>query len=301
MYVAWGTTYIGIALTIASMPDLLAMGMRFTTAAFLQTVVVGLSSGFGQFRIPKRQVRNALFLGTIMTAVGIGTVSTSEHVVPVGVAALMIASMPLWTVVLRLFDKDRPHTRTLVGVAVGFIGLLIIMQPGKTVPRAGGEHLNLFLWMCVLLIGNLLWSFGSFITPRLELPSRPLVLTSYEMFAAGIVLMGIGLVGGQRFSDVFDATLKSWLGWSYLVLVGSVVGYTTYNWLLTHAPISLVSTYTYVNPVVATALGWLIFHEPVTSNIWIGGSLVLFSVALIALSERVRSSLTQEITKAESL
>lgn len=286
MYVAWGTTYIGIALTIESMPDLLAMGLRFATASLLIFTFVGVTSGFAQFRISRRQFRNTAFLGTIMNAVGIGTVSASEHVVPVGVTSLMIASMPIWTVLLRTLDRDRPRSRTLWGVALGFVGLLIIMQPGATISRDGASNGTLLLWLCILLIGNLLWSIGSFITPRLDLPPRLPVLTTYQLLSAATALVTVGLLTGQRMDSFSQASHRSWFGWWYLVVVGTLVGYSVYVWLLSNAPISLVSTYSYVNPVVAIALAWVIYGEPVTLNMWTGGGLVIVAVATIAWSER---------------
>ncbi|CAB4341114.1 MAG: EamA family transporter [Actinobacteria bacterium] len=290
MYIAWGTTYVGIAFAIETMPDLLAMGMRFLLAFLLLLLVVGLTSGFAQFRISLRQWVNSFVLGIMMLAVGLGVVSSAEHVVPIGVAALIVGSMPIWTGILRMVDNDRPSRKTLIGVLTGFVGLAIILQPGETVPRAGAEALNVTLWMGILVIGNILWSLGSFMTPRLDTPKRPLVLTTFEMFSAGIVLVCVGLAKGQSFSDFFEASPRSWAGWMYLVIVGSVVGYTTYNWLLANAPISLVSTYSYVNPIVAIALGFVIFHEPVTRNVWLGGFVVVVSVALVITAEQRKST-----------
>ncbi len=289
MYIAWGTTYVGIALAIESMPDLLAMGMRFIAAASIQFLLVGLRSGFSQFALTTTQLRNTTLLGTMMLAVGLGTMSAAEHVVPLSAASLIVASMPIWTGLFRMLDGDRPSRFSVIGIAAGFLGILIILAPGQTVARAGGNPANITLWMFIILLGNLSWSIGSFITTRLDTPKNPLVLTTYEMAAAGVVLTLCGLGKGQSFADFFDATHRSWAGWIYLVIIGSVVGYSTYNFLLNNAPISLVSTYSYVNPVVATALGLVIFNEPLTHNIVIGGMVVLASVALVITSEN-RSS-----------
>lgn len=286
MYLAWGTTYIGIAFAIETMPDLLAMGLRFIAAATLQFAVVAATSGPSQFRVTLRKLLTSLGLGTMMLGAGLGTVSTAEHVVPVGVAALIVATMPLWTTLLRLVTGERPRSAAVLGVVTGFIGVAVILQPGHTVPRVGGGHHNVTLWMLIMLLGNVSWSLGSFLTPKVDIPRRPLVLTTYEMLAAGAVLSGVGLAQGQSVSDMVHASVRSWLGWSYLVVIGSVVGYTTYNWLLANAPITLVSTYSYVNPIVAIALGTAIFGEPVTDNIALGGVLVVVSVALVVFAER---------------
>ena len=288
MYIAWGTTYIAIAFAIESMPDSLAMGLRFLAAAALQFALVSATAGVRQFALPRRQLLTALALGALMLAMGIGTVSIAEHAVPVAIVALIVATMPLWTTVLRLLSRDTPRPAALVGVVIGFAGIAVIMQPGATAPRAGGAAGAVTALMLLVLLGNLMWSFGSFLTPRLDLPRNALVLTTYEMLSAGAVLCTVGLVRGQSVSDVADATARSWLGWTYLVIVGSVVGYTTYNWLLAHASITLVSTYSYVNPVVATVMSVAIFHEPVTRTIAVGGGLVVVSVALVVLAERAR-------------
>ena len=285
MYIAWGTTYVGIALAIESMPDLLAMGMRFLAASTLQFFLVGLTSGFLQFRVTRRQLMNMCMLGTMMLAVGLGTMSAAEHVVPLSAASLIVASMPIWTGLFRMIDGDRPQRSSVLGIAAGFIGILIILQPGQTVARVGGNGSSVTLWMFIILLGNLSWSIGSFITTRLDTPKNTMVLTTYEMLAAGVVLTACGLLSGQKISDFMDATTRSWFGWTYLVVIGSVVGYSTFNFLLNNAPISLVSTYSYVNPVVATALGLVIFDEPLTHNIVVGGLVVLVSVAMVITSE----------------
>lgn len=285
MYIAWGTTYVGIALAIESMPDLLAMGMRFLAAAILQFFLVGLTSGFLQFRVTRRQLMNMCMLGTMMLAVGLGTMSAAEHVVPLSAASLIVASMPIWTGLFRMIDGDRPQRSSVLGIAAGFIGILIILQPGQTVARVGGNGSSVTLWMFIILLGNLSWSIGSFITTRLDTPKNTMILTTYEMLAAGVVLTACGLLSGQKISDFMDATTRSWFGWTYLVVIGSVVGYSTFNFLLNNAPISLVSTYSYVNPVVATALGLVIFDEPLTHNIVVGGLVVLVSVAMVITSE----------------
>ncbi len=289
MYIAWGTTYVGIAFAIQSMPDILSMGMRFFAAAFLQFLLVGFRSGFSQFSVTKKQLTNTAVLGTMMLAAGLGTMSAAEHVVPLSAASLIVASMPIWTGIFRMLDGDRPSRASVLGIFAGFIGILIILQPGQTIARAGGNQSHVTVWMFIILLGNLSWSIGSFITQRLDTPKNTMVLTTFEMFFAAITLTLVGLGTGQKFSDFFDATAQSWAGWAYLVVIGSVVGYSTYNFLLSNAPISLVSTYSYVNPIVATVLGLIIFDEKLTRNIVVGGLVVLASVALVITSENANA------------
>lgn len=285
MYIAWGTTYIAIAYAIESMPDLLSMGLRFLVAGILQFTFVGAITGFAQFKITLRQFWNSSLLGTMMLALSLGSVSMGEHVVPISVASLIISTQPLWTALLRFMDGDKPHWMSLTGVLAGFLGLVFILQPAGITTRNGAGHAELLLWMIVILLGNIVWAIGSFFTTRMEVPKKPLILTTYEMLAAGVVLISFGIGRGQTFGDFFDATWQSWVGWAYLIIIGSLIAYTTFNWLLGHAPISLVSTYSYVNPIVATLLGLVFFGEKITSTVLLGGLVVLVSVALVITAE----------------
>ena len=285
MYIAWGTTYIAIAYAIETMPDLLSMGMRFFVAAILQFILIGATSGFAQFKISSKQFWNSSLLGTMMLALSLGSVSMGEHVVPISVAALIISTQPLWTAVLRYMDGDKPHPVSLLGVIAGFIGLVFILQPAGIQTRNGADHSVLLLWMVVILLGNIVWAIGSFFTTRMDVPKKPLILTTYEMFAAGLVLIIFGLLRGQTFGDFLDASWQSWAGWAYLIIIGSLIAYSAFNWLLGNAPISLVSTYSYVNPIVATALGLVFFGEQITSKVLLGGLVVLISVALVITAE----------------
>ena len=223
-----------------------------------------------------------------MLAFSLGAVAMGEHVVPISVASLIISTLPLWTAMLRYMDGDKPSALSLLGVAAGFVGLVVVMQPDSITPRDGGNSSDLMLWMVIILFGNIVWAIGSFFTTRMDAPKKPLVLTTYEMLFAGLALMILGLARGQEFGDYFDASWQSWAGWTYLVVVGSVVAYSTFNWLLGNAPISLVSTYSYVNPIVATGLGLLFFGESITMNVLIGGLIVLVSVALVITAETRR-------------
>ena len=162
------------------------------------------------------------------------------------------------------------------------------MLPGQTQARPGAVGASVTFWMFVILFGNLCWSLGSFIAPRMETPSNPLVLSTYEMAGAAVALFIAGLIKHEQITDFADASARAWGGWVYLVTVGSLIGYTVYTWLLENAPITLVSTFAYVNPIVAVALGIVIFNEDVTANILIGGVIVIASVAIVVAAESVK-------------
>jgi len=285
MYIAWGTTYIAIAYTIETMPSEYSMASRFAFAALLLGLGIAARSGWRELRITPRHLVSATTLGTLLLAAGLGNLSIAEKVVPVGVSSLIVAAMPLWTAFFRTVTNDRPSLKTILGLVTGFIGIGLILLPGHTVARPHSEGMNVNFWMFMILLGNISWAFGSFITPRLDTPKNPLVLSTYEMLIASIVLFIVGSVRHESFSALLDASSRSKLGWLYLVIIGSLVGYTTFTWLLGNAPISLVSTYAYVNPVVAVGLSMLLFHEKLTTTILIGGTLVIASVALVVRAE----------------
>jgi drug/metabolite transporter (DMT)-like permease len=288
MYVAWGTTYIAIAFTIETMPPLLSMSFRFVAASLALFLFIGLRSGWDALRLSRKEFFNAVFLGTLMLGTGLGTMALAEKVVPIGVASLIVAAMPIWTALFRTLDKDRPKLLSLLGIVAGLIGIGIIMLPGQTIARPDSGGASVTLWMFIILFGNLCWSLGSFIAPRMETPSNPLVLSTYEMAGAAGALFIAGMIHQESIADFMDASARSWGGWLYLVTVGSLIGYTVYTWLLENAPITLVSTYAYVNPVVAVALGIVIFNETLTTNILVGGFIVIVSVAIVVAVESVK-------------
>ncbi len=288
MYLAWGTTYIGIALTIETMPPLISMSFRFVAASVFLILFLGLRNGWSSLRLTSKQLANSIFLGVLMLGSGLGTMALAQKVVPIGVASLIVAAMPIWTALFRTLDKDRPSLLSLVGIVTGLIGIAIIMLPGQTQARPDAGEASVTLWMFIILLGNLCWSLGSFLAPRLETPKNPLVLSAYEMAGAAGALFIAGMIHNESVGDFFDASTRSWVGWVYLVTVGSLLGYTVYTWLLGNAPITLVSTYAYVNPIVAVALGILIFSEKLTTNIVLGGVIVIASVAVVAAVESVK-------------
>lgn len=295
MYIAWGTTYIGIAFTIETMPPLLSMSFRFVVASLVLFLFLGLRNGWDSLRLNHKEFSSAIFLGVLMLGTGLGTMALAEEVVPIGVASLIVAAMPIWTALFRTLDKDRPRLSSLLGIAAGLIGIAIIMLPGQTIARPDSSSQSVTLWMFIILFGNLCWSLGSFIAPRMETPSNPLVLSTYEMAGAAAALFIAGMIHQESISDFMDASARSWGGWIYLVTVGSLIGYTVYTWLLENASITLVSTYAYVNPIVAVALGVVIFNETLTTNILIGGLIVIVSVAVVVAVESVKKQTLSQV------
>ncbi len=285
MYIAWGTTWVGIAYTVETMPPLIAMGFRFLVATSIILLFIAIRNGISAIKLSKAHLKTAAILGVFMLAVGMGTATTGTKVVPIGVGSLVVASMPIWIALFRFLHRDRPSKQTLIGLFFGFIGISLIMLPGQTEARPGAAGQNVLLWMLIIMIGSISWGYTSYRSKDMQTPENAFLLSAYEMLFAGITLLIVGLLLGESLNQFFNASAVSFGGWAYLIAIGSLLGFSTYVWLLEHAPISLVSTYTYVNPVVAVALGMLLFNEKLTVNVLVGGLIVLVAVAIVIRTE----------------
>jgi drug/metabolite transporter (DMT)-like permease len=283
VYVVWGSTYLAIAVTVESMPPLIALGTRFLTACAVLGLALVLRRGPRALAVPWPQLRGAVIVGLLLLGVGMGVLTLAEQHVPSGVAALIVAIMPLWVVILRAVTGDRPPLVTWLGVAVGIAGVVVLVGPGAS---GSGSEQRLF-WSLAMLVSTACWAYGSFLQPKIATPRDPLVLSFYEMLTGGVALSLVGLLRGEHVSDMANATARSWWGWGYLVVVGSLFAYTAFVWLVGHAPLSLVSTYAYVNPVVAVLLGWWILGEPLTVGLLVGGAVVVVGVMLVVSAERM--------------
>ncbi len=283
LWLIWGSTYLGIAVVGTSMPPMLANGFRFLVAALVLGGILVILRGPRFFAISREQLRSVATMGVALLGVGIGTVSMAERYVPSGVTALLIAVMPLWVILLRMRAGDQPARLTLIGVAVGMIGLVLMLIPGGTRPVAGGDG-DVVLWSVALMFSSFCWAFFSFRSTSYVFPKNTLVTTTYEMLFAGAALLGAGALRGERL-HLEQVSTNSWWAWAYLI-VASIAGYTAYTWLLGHAPLSLTSTYAYVNPVVAVLLGFLIIGEAITADVIVGLTVVVGGVALVVTGER---------------
>jgi drug/metabolite transporter (DMT)-like permease len=286
--VVWGSTYFGIAKVVETMPPLLSMGVRFLTASVLIFLYLLISHGRNIFRIPRREYLTASSLGIGALALGIGTVAIAEKHIPTGVASLIIAALPLWVVLFRTLSRERIPGSTWIGTLVGFLGVIILVQPGGIKPISSSNSDEVIFYMFLVVIGNFIWAFSTFIAPKLQLPKNLLLFTAIEMTAAGIALLLAGYIYGERFSEFSESSFESWFWFSYLVIVGSIIAFTAYLWLVVNAPVSLVATYAYVNPVIAVLLGVLFLEEIITFNYAIGGIIIILGVLVVVTSESKR-------------
>lgn len=278
VYVFWGSTYLAIRYAVDGNPPLLVAGVRSLVAAALLGGYVLVRRGTTPFRATRRQWWMTALVGVLLLTAGNGGVTLAEDSkLPSGLAALIVAGVPLFVVLIRSAVGDLPHPRTLLGVGIGFVGLALLLLPGS---RPGGVSAA----PALLVVGaSVLWSIGSVTASRASLPADPLVTTAAQMAAGGGMLVLAGLVRGESVPSTFHA--GAFWALVYLVLLGSVVAFTAYSWLLRVAPVSQVSTYAYVNPVVAVVLGASIGGESLTTSSVLGGLVTVVAVFVVVSQE----------------
>jgi drug/metabolite transporter (DMT)-like permease len=234
-------------------------------------------AALGRLHASRRSLIAAALIGTVILG-DIGVLAVAEQEVPAGLAALVIASVPLWVVCLQLVHRQPITRRTALAVVTGLAGMVLLVSPGGDAP---------LFWLLVLVVAAAVEAAGQFYSQRVELPDDPLVSTTAQLVAAGAVLVLAGVSAGEledlRLGAFSDDSL---LAFAYLVVPGSLVAYSAFVWLLRNAPIGTVATYAYVNPVVAVAVGALLLGERVGATMAAGGALILGSVALV-VAQRV--------------
>ncbi|HKY52149.1 MAG TPA: EamA family transporter [Candidatus Limnocylindria bacterium] len=272
----WGSTYLAIAIAVQTLPPLLSAGLRHLLAGALLAGWLLLRRGRRTLRVDRAELAGAALVGALLLAGGNGLVVLAERTVPSGLTALVVASVPLWIVVFRLVAGDRVAPALVGGVFVGFLGVAIL-----TVPRgASGEVDPVGLLM--VLGASVSWALGTFASPRLRTPRDPFMSTAAQMLAGGALLVAVATaVGEPARADPATFSTDSLLAIGYLVVFGSLIAFSAYTWLLQHAPVSVVSTYAYVNPVVAVLLGALVLGEAVTPSMVLGAGIIIAAVAFI--------------------
>jgi drug/metabolite transporter (DMT)-like permease len=286
VYVIWGSTYLAIRFAIETIPPFLMAACRYLTAG---TLIYGWSRLRGAPRPTLIQWRSALILGASLLLVGNGGVVWAEQHVDSGLAALLISTEPLWIVILVWLrtGRKRPDWRVVTGLVLGFAGLMLLVRPGSGTVNALGA--------AAVVLASLSWAWGSIYGQRAPLPSSPLTTTGMEMLSGGLLLfLASTLTGEQSRFTLAAVSAKSLLALGYLIVFGAIVAFTAYVWLLRVAPPVLVSTYAYVNPVVAVLLGWVFAGEPLTGRTLVAAAVILTGVALISLAQSRRSGRERE-------
>ena len=281
VYLIWGSTYLGIKFAIQTIPPLLMAGTRYVIAG---TLLYLWSRWRGAGPPTREQWRSATVLGALLFLGGNGALTWAEERLDSGLASLLIASTPFWMVLIGHAQHRARHQggvlgrRVIAGLLLGSIGIGLLVGPGNLLGRGGVDHVAAGVVLC----GALAWSAGSIYSPQAHLPRSTLLAAAMEMLCGGALLIVVGLLTRESTAlDVSAISGRSILGISYLVAFGSLLGFTSYNWLLSHASPARVATYAYVNPVIAVFLGWAIAHEQVTLRTLVAAALVVAAVALI--------------------
>lgn len=273
VYIVWGSTFIALSIAVRDLPPLLAMSMRHVVAGTALLLFALPRADREEDRIGWAQVRAGLVFGGLLFLLSHGGLAWAQQTVPAGVAALLAGSIPIWMALIdRVAFGRRLHASAYAGFVLGFVGLAFLVDPFGTgsVDRLGAV---------VVILGALAWAAGSLYSRGAALPKRPLVSAGLGSLCGGVLLFVASSAGGELGEAHF--TLDALLAVGYLIVVGTFVGFTAYVWLLRVAPISLVATYAYVNPIVAVFLGWALLGEEITLQMAVAGSAVVVAVALI--------------------
>ncbi len=297
IYLIWGSTYLAIRFAIETIPPYLMGGVRFLIAGGILYVVL---RGRGVKAPSRLQWRAALIVGGLLLWGGNGGVMLAEQYVPSSLAALIIAMVPLWMVLLNWWwgDRIRPNAGIALGVGLGLAGIVLIAAPGESVAEGAVNPVGLL----ILMGASLSWSIGSLYSRKAALPSNALLSTSMEMLAGGVLMLIAGLLlgqGGQIHLDHISLLSLSALG--YLVVFGSLIGFTAYVWLLKVSTPARVSTYAFVNPVVAVFLGWVFAGEELSLRVLTAAAVIIVAVMLITLNQpaaQAKQAVAQEGAEA---
>jgi drug/metabolite transporter (DMT)-like permease len=276
VYVVWGSTYLAIMVAIRTMPPLLMLSARFLVAGAILYVWAIRRGERRTDRPGARQWRAALVVGAGLLLFGNGGVALAEQRVDSGIVALLVAVMPLWMALLdRTLLGGRLSGPAVAGLALGFAGVALLAGPG------GGHEVDP-VGVAIVLGGSLAWAAASLYARDASLPSRPLVGAAMQMLAGGALLGIVGVARGELARvDLAAVSWESAAALAYLVVVGSLLGFTAYAWLIRAAPTTIVGTYAFVNPVIAVLLGWALLAEHVGPTTLFAGGAIIVAVALI--------------------
>jgi drug/metabolite transporter (DMT)-like permease len=278
IYVIWGSTYLAIRYAVETIPPLVTAGIRHSIAGGIMLTW----AWWRGFRPTRQQWVAGFALGSLFFLIGHGTLHWAEQYVGSGLAALLIATEPMFILVLGwMMGHQKISLLSALGLGLGVVG--VAMLTGAELTVKGSSLLGLL----AVLLGSLSWSLGVVLSPRLKLPSDALGRTALPTICgAAMLLIAAGVTGEFQHTHWSSITLRSVFGLGYLITFGSVVAFTAYTWLLQRVPPALVATHTYANPVVAVILGWLLAHEPLSMRVVLASVAILGAIVLIRRGEQ---------------
>ncbi len=273
----WGTTFIASRIAINTFPVTFLSGIRFILAGSLLGIYF---FGIKKNPLPPlKELSVMIFNGLLMIGAANGLLTFALNYMPTNTASIICASLPFWILGLNLvfYKTEKVNSQTFIGLVVGFVGLLIIFYDGLFVSPKEGFGFGLLL----TIISNLSWALGMVFTKKYKVSSKPLVVATIQLFSAGIVMLMLGFLTIDNYDFMSLSNTKGWLAILYLAIFGSVVGYGAYIYSLAHLPVTVVSIYTYINPLIAIWLSWWILDEEINALAWLSVGLILVSVYIV--------------------
>ncbi|MFL5497392.1 MAG: EamA family transporter [Gemmatimonadaceae bacterium] len=277
IYLVWGSTYLAIRYAVETIPPFLMGGLRFVISGAL---LYAWARYRGAQRPSRLHWRNAIIAGGFLLLGGNGAVVWAEQFVPSGLTALLVSILPFWLVIIEWVrpPRRRPSGAVLIGLVLGFLGIIVLVGLGEL----GGRGDIRPLGALVLILGSLSWAIGSFWSRDAQLPESGLLTTGMEMLGGGVLLLIVGVATGELSDfDIQRVSAESIVGLAYLITFGSLLGFTSYIWLLDKVSPARLGTYAYVNPIVAVLLGWAVAGERLSARTVVAAVIVICAVALI--------------------
>ncbi len=292
LYVVWGSTYLGIKVAIETIPPFFQAGIRF----FISGLILLIWQRAAGSEMPtRRQWISTAIIGILLLLGGNGLLSWAEQFIPSGIAAIIIGSIPMFLVIAEAIRPNgiKPTLRAMIGLLIGFAGIFILVGPSEI--SGSDTQLNPF-GVVALLTACILWSIGSIYSKTADLPKSSLMTTGSEMLMGSLGLFVVSFLTGELHGwDIAEVSSRSLVGLAYLITIGSLVGFGSYIWLLQNAPISLVATYAYVNPIVAVLIGSWLGDEPLEPHTWLATAIIIGSVIFINSSRKIVKKEAQEV------
>jgi len=289
LYIVWGSTYLAIRFAVETIPPFMHASIRFLISGLILFL---WRRAAGDAMPTTSNWKSAAIVGTLLLLGGNGLVALAEKNIPSGIAALVISTSPFWLVLFESLRAggNKPNWQSILGLVIGFSGVFLLIGPAQI--TGSGQHFNTAS-VIMLLIAPFLWSLGSIYARGADMPKSTLLSTGMQMLAGSVSLFIVSVLTGEFNGFSFgDVSMRSWWGLIYLITFGSLVGFVAYGWLLHNAPVSLTSTYAYVNPVVAVFLGWLLANEELNARIGIASAIIIGSVIFINWARQLKARAT---------
>ena len=289
LYIVWGSTYLAIRFAVETIPPFMHASIRFLISGLILFL---WRRAAGDAMPTTSNWKSAAVVGILLLLGGNGLVALAEKNIPSGIAALVISTSPFWLVLFESLRAggNKPNWQSILGLVIGFSGVFLLIGPAQI--TGSGQHFNTAS-VIMLLIAPFLWSLGSIYARGADMPKSTLLSTGMQMLAGSVSLFIVSVLTGELNGFSFgDVSMRSWWGLIYLITFGSLVGFVAYGWLLHNAPVSLTSTYAYVNPVVAVFLGWLLANEELNARIGVASAIIIGSVIFINWARQLKARAT---------